>query len=349
MLCRYSRQFLVFVCCISITMTASAYIAQIQNIELVNGRRLVLMSDNYRDFPHEANQANSLMVLWALRNQALFFSDQKIEFSYEDPAVYDAGFGLVSWLHQHVNYFRNDEPNKFIGLVPLEREANIFAVLKFDKPRGLTTLLSGELSRSLSFNAPTDWPSNIKIRSNDPRREHFLELKEWVIAHPDAFLLQDMLYVSPQFTRRMALFFKDSSLPKTVDLVLQDMRKNLENMKRTQHDTFFAGFHPENISEDELLKSTLSRAFAPKQNENINLLYQSLLANKKQTDVYSITPVLDVLYSLLHAHSADIHIVILGTHLAKELCKRLEEMKIIEATENFSDPDDALAKWLNLG
>src|SRR5688572_2561565 len=68
-----------------------AYIDAAIEMSLVGGREIMLVFDAYKGYPLSFNKAHAVALSWAAKNIAASVPDKKIDFSYEDPAVYDAG------------------------------------------------------------------------------------------------------------------------------------------------------------------------------------------------------------------------------------------------------------------
>lgn len=313
-----------------------SYIDSVRVLKLSNGRELILMFDAYKGYTREWNQVNAVILAKGVCNLALKEPELSFDFSYEDGAVYDAGVGLAKQFNVLAKFSDSLDRDSYMALLAPMPGLAQFNVMAFKRPEKLSTLLAGDLSSALAI-LPGKLPANLTIRSNDPRREHFLALshqESWLKKHGARYSIKSLLSFSPLLKNKLLSFEPDPRINK--DAIDKLQRKFIE-LKQIEKDNIdnFASFASlklnKNISVNYLNNTIAQSADVI----SLKLVHRYLMEIKKISDIYSDAPVVDVLLSLFSVHGPDKLIVVLGNHLALRLDEFLQDMKVIDERTTF--------------
>lgn len=326
---------------------AWSYIDSVRILTLSNGRELILMFDAYKGYTREWNQVNAVILAKGVQNLALKQPELIFDFSYEDGAVYDVGTRLSQYLGVLEKSSDSLDRDSYLSLVPPMPGVDQFSVMAFKRPEKLSTLLAGDLSSALAI-LPGEWPSNLIVRSNDPRREHFLALthdQTWLKKHGARYSIKSLLSFSPLLKNKLMSFQPD---PKTSQAVIDKLQQRFAELRQIEKDNIenFASFASLQLNQDISVEDLNNTITESSDTINLDLVNRYLMNIKKVNDIYSDGPVIDVLLSLFSAQGPDKLIVVLGNHLALRLDSFLQDMKVIDSRTTF-DADFILCKFFS--
>lgn len=327
-----------------------AHIDAAIDIKLANNQELIVIFDAYEGYSRDRNLLNAVSIAQAIRNYALMHPKQKVYFSYEDPAVYDAGTLLIDRLQILKRQIGRIPDGKFIGIAAPRAGLPQFDSLLFNRPLALTTFLAGDLSHVLAGPSKDFWPINLKIASNDPRREHWLSLirsKAWLIQHQNTLRMRSLVSASPLLKAKRALFTVDSTLALFSQEKISSFLNSFKDLEHAQVSAFanFASIKADETIDVKTLDQSIGKLL-PK--ISLETVFEFLKETKDRQDIYADGPLVDILLTLFSASHPDKTIVILGNHLATRLVKMLDEMGVIISGQDIPDALGFITKLSNL-
>jgi hypothetical protein len=328
-----SRLFL----CQFFSVYAFTHIDAAIEMEIVGGRKVIVVFDAYEGASVERNQVNAAVIAMAMNNMALDNSEKTVHFSYEDPAVYDMGKLLKNTVSFLGPSAQQTPVDRYLSFLPTPSRPGLYNIMTFKKPEKLTTYLAGDLTRALSL-IPS-WPKNLSIQSNDPRREHYLALiksGQWLSKHEKRIRMQSLITASPLLAAKKLLFTMDADLETKQKEGIKTLFAAFERVEQQQLEGFanFASIKTKNSFTVNELKDTL---YQFKDKISLDTVYDFLSETKQRTDIYSDGPIIDVLLTMFNQQHPDIMVVILGNHLAKKLVECLRDLDVIEDGQDIPD------------
>lgn len=331
-------------CCFS--PISHAYIEAALDLKIVGDRHLILLFDAYEGYSITLNQANAIAIAQAAKNLALKHPSKIIDFSYEDPAVYDVGKHLRKQLPLIAIQADNIAQNQFVSLLPPISGLPSFDMLALSRPPKLTTYLAGDLTKALSLVYKETAPRNLIIRSNDPRHEHYLALtndQTWLLRHSKTIRMRNLITAAPLFKAKRAVFQMDTSLDGQAQQKLISLIKDFDNTEKQQLMAFanFASLPSgQNIDVSQLDRTI----YQLRHQISLDKVHEFLLDTKNQIDIYQNGPVLDVLLTLFNKKHPDKMMVILGHHLTKKLVQILDELGVIREYQEIPNAVEYITK-----
>lgn len=338
--------FLLFFSYLVFLKPLGAYIEKVTHITFKDGKELYLLYDSYSGYPKEWNMAWTPGFVLGAKNLALNNPQKKVLFSYEDPGIYFLESDAKDFFLHNPKMFTRSSNNNYIGLVLPNNFQNVIA-MGFTSHKKFSSLLNGDLTECFSLVAH-DLPQNLVIKSNDPRLDYLVPLLSengWLAKNKDKFKITDFIFVNKKFYGVMDRF-------KMNNIILEEKRKIFYRLIREFGRVYF--------EQKEMFKLFVKEKgfeFLPDEfnktlqelNEKLSLddIKYFLQNNKNIGDTFSLTPVLDVLFSLLDEKSADINVIVLGVNNANHLANIMSEMEIIEEIEEIY-PDVLVESWLNI-
>lgn len=338
---------LTFILCFFFSTLSNAYIDSLRVITLTDNRQIFVLFDAYEGYARYLNQSNAATIALAIKNFALRYSTESIDFSFEDPSVYDVGKGLIPRLAEinQTTLFRVPA-DQFLALVPPASRVPFFDLMSFTRPKKLTTLLAGDLTSAFALvthslqSTQTQWPNNLTIRSNDPRREHFLALtksKLWLTEHSNTIRMKDLITASPLLKDRREMFDMDDRLDQEQTKKLESIFDEMAATEQAQLDAF-ANFATLKLDQ-KIDPADLDRTLQELGDKiPLDMVHEFLMETKKQTDIYSNAPIVDILLAMFNQQHPDKMMIVLGNHLAKRLITTLHDLKVVNSDDAIEDP-----------
>jgi hypothetical protein len=328
--------------------SAHAYIDKILDLSLMSGQQIVLMFDAYEGYTEDFNKTNAIAIAAALKNIAQEYPDQKIDFSYEDPAVYEAGRLLKSsllLLEPHLSTAKD----QFLALLQIAKgNRPNFHVMAFKKPPHLTTFLAGDLTRALALFSESGWPTNLTLRSNDPRQGYMLALthsQSWLLANQKSIRTRNLITASSLLNAKRISFEFDDQLTRRQKEKLASVFEEFKNTEDAQLDAF-ANFVSTRGTREVVTAADLNRSIFDLSNKvSINMVHEFISTMKSHFDVYSDGPIIDVLLTMFASKHPDIMVIILGNHLAIKLAKILDDLEVIKGSYDVPRPAEYIT-WV---
>lgn len=323
-----------------------AYIDKIIDFSLMNGQQIVLMFDAYEGYSSDLNKTNAITIAAALKNIAHQYPEKKIDFSYEDPAVYEAGKLLRSslpLLEPHLS----TAPDQFLALLQVAKmNRPNFHVMAFKRPPHLTTFLAGDLTRALALFGESGWPTNVTLRSNDPRQGYMLALthsQSWLLANQKSIRMRNLITASSLLSAKRISFIFDEQLTRQQKDKLSHLFEEFKNTEDRQLEAF-ANFASTRGAREVVTAADLHKSMFDLSNKvSVNMVHEFIATMKSHFDVYSDGPIVDVLLTMFASNHPDIMVVILGNHLAIKLTKILENLEIIRGAYDIPRPAEHIA------
>jgi len=335
--------FIAFLPCFNL----NAYIISVHLITLKNGQELILFYDAYEGYTLESNNINALLVLEGISKIARVEPEEVFDFSYEDPGIYDLGTSLKNIIKNKKNILNQIQDNQSVLLLPPVPGINKFDCFGVKKPEisgistGFSSFLGGAMTRII---AEFDWPKNLAIRSNDPRRDFMISLtaeKNWLKKNSNFYTLKNLVLESPVFiSKRLGC--------NNNNLYLDSLIESNKSIQKTQLKGFanYLSIKLDKNIKREFLNKTLKEL----SQENIDYLaltHDFLLDTKNRIDIYQDSVVLDMLLAIFSEDAPKRFITIMGAHMAKIFNEHLSAMGVVEHEQAF-DGDEAVMGFLDI-
>lgn len=308
-----------------------SHITGITLIELTDGRQIFLMHDSDQGASELDNQMNAVIIAQGVRKTAELNPSNRLELSFMDPAVYDVGDKLIKYLPLLSGHLKDDLfAGHFLSLVAKEPGLLLFDVMSFKKPEGITTFATGELVKTLALFEQKSWPINLKIRSNEPRHQHYLALikqKGWLEKNGDILRMSDLLKPSWNL-REKGHFFEGGEI--WTEEFINKIKNRIQALKKTEDAQVLAfakyvEHKTGNYYSPEILMQPISYF---KDKIDLEIVYDFLA--EQEFDVYAETPILDILLTLFKNDRPDFCFVILRNDYALKFVEVLEELNVVK-------------------
>lgn len=356
----------------------NAYITKILSIELKNGKHMILMYDsnfflnytvnhpsigvfndfylnntnilnyNHPQFVFTANLANASLLYGAVLNLAQKMPSKSISFIYEDQLIYSANGQLLTELKKNKEIFNSTNPCVALSLNKPFNASQDFRVEPILKSPHMYSFLFGELTKQIATLNYKNFPNNLIIQSNDPRKEFYLSMKSYVEKNSANILIEEMFFVDQTFVRKSKNFIKDSSLNDLFDKKIKNLERELNDYYKLIKDDFrYEIYLKYNFpAEKDFMKKSILEASQEIGSNLIPDIYEILEKNNKITRQYTISILLDTLYSIFHENAPDVSIIVLEGRLAQNILNSIIELDIAKSIFEHKDPESLLANNL---